>query len=219
MIYSILAAVAVGLSQEISLDLILSRLEALEPTPGRLQPVSLPNGAFLLRDDFKAPLESINAALDVLEAIPARRRIVVLGDVAEPMGRTRQIYRRIGERVGQVGSWAIFITGDNFTAYAAGARHGGMPREAVVHARGGVQEVLQALPADLGPGDVILVKGRVSQHLERVGLALMGRIVRCELKQCAVHLTACHMCPMLERGWGGLGEARGGDFKIGPGAT
>ncbi len=208
MIYPILSAVAVGLSQEIPLDQILPRLESLEPTPGRLEPVALPNGALLLRDDFKAPLESIDAALDVLEAIPARRRIVVLGDVAEPMGSPRQIYRRIGERVGQVGSWAIFVTGDNFTAYAAGAKHGGIPREAVIHARGGVQEVLQALPADLGPGDVVLVKGRVSQHLERVGLALLGRSVRCELKQCAVHLTACQTCPMLERGWGSLREAR-----------
>ncbi len=203
MIYPILAAVAVGLSEEIPLDLILSRLESLEPTPGRLEPVLLANGAVLLRDDQKAPLETIEAALEVLANIPAQRRVVVLGGVDEPVGSQRLICRRLGERVAQIASQAVFVTGDNFTAYAAGAKHCGMARDAVMHARGGVQGILQALPTDLGPGDVVLVKGRRSQRLERAVLALLGRTVRCELKQCGVQLTACHECPMLERGWEG----------------
>jgi len=77
MIYPVLAAVAVALSQERPLDRVLPALEGLEPTPGRLQPVALHNGAFLLRDDFKSAQETIEAALDVLENIPAPRRIVV----------------------------------------------------------------------------------------------------------------------------------------------
>ncbi len=203
MIYPVLAAVAVGLSQEIPLDVLLPRVESLEPTPGRLQPVPLPNGALLLRDDFKAPLETIEAALEVLANIPARRRVVVLGDVNEPVGSQRPICRRLGERVAEVASRAVFVTGDNFTSYAAGATRGGLTRSAVLHARRGVQEILTALPPDLGPGDVVLVKGGRSQRLERVVLALLGRTVRCELKQCGVQLTACHECPMLERGWEG----------------
>ena len=203
MVYPILAAVGVSLSQGLQLEEVLGRLELLEPTPGRLEPVPLANGTVLLRDDFKASLETIEAALEVLADIPARRRIVVLGDVAEPKGSSRPIYRRLGERVAQIASQAVFVTGDNFSAYAAGAVRGGMPRSAVVHAARGARDVVTALPSDLGPGDVVLVKARTGQRLERVALALLGRTVRCELKQCGVRLTACHKCPMLERGWDG----------------
>lgn len=81
MVYSALAGIAAAISEDIPLDDAVPRLEALWPTPGPLEPAALENGAYILRDDFKSTLESIDAALDVLSAIPARRRIVVLGDV------------------------------------------------------------------------------------------------------------------------------------------
>jgi UDP-N-acetylmuramoyl-tripeptide--D-alanyl-D-alanine ligase len=92
MVYSVLAAVTVALAEGFSLDSVLPAIEALLPTPGRLEPVPLSNGAFLLRDDFKSTLETIETALAVLAEIPAERRIVVLGDVEEPPGSEGPIY-------------------------------------------------------------------------------------------------------------------------------
>ena len=201
MVYSILAAVTVALEEGVGLDRALAALEKLEPTPGRLQPIPLASGAILLRDDFKSPQETIEAALDLLAEIPARRRIVVLGDVSEPVGAQRPIYRRLGQRVAGVATRAVFLTGDNFSAYLAGARKGGLSAEAVVNAHGRVRLAIEALKDDLGPGDVVLIKGRGSQHLARVALGLMGRQVRCELTACEAKLH-CEHCPMLERGWG-----------------
>ena len=86
MVYPILAAVAVALSEGFRLEQILPALEALPPTPGRLQPMRLASGAYVLRDDYKSTLETIEAALDVFSQIPAHRRIVVLGEVSEPPG-------------------------------------------------------------------------------------------------------------------------------------
>ncbi len=204
MIYPALAAVAVGLSQGFTLDQILPGLESLDPTPGRLQPVLLPNGATLLRDERKTQVETIEAALEVLGEIPAKRRIVVFGDVGEPPGGVHATYRYVGECVARAATRAIFITGRReFRDYAAGATRAGLPRSEVIHALGGVNEAARILMADLGPGDVVLVKGRPGQRLERVGLALMGRSIRCELTQCSVRLAACYKCPMLERGWEG----------------
>ncbi|MBP1700438.1 MAG: Mur ligase, partial [Deltaproteobacteria bacterium] len=51
MVYPILAAIATGLAEGYSLDQILPALAKLSPTPGRLEPVRLPNGAYILRDD------------------------------------------------------------------------------------------------------------------------------------------------------------------------
>ena len=202
MVYPILAAVAVALSEGFKLDQILPALEALSPTPGRLQPVRLRSGAYVLRDDYKSSLETIETALDVLSQIPAKRRIVVFGEVSEPPGSQGPIYRSIGKRIAKIASRAIFL-GGNFQRYATGATRGGLPRQALFNAHRSVLKAIEELRYDLGPGDVALIKGRDTQRLDRVTLALMGRTVRCDISFCNATLVRCEECPMLERGWKG----------------
>jgi len=68
-----------------------------------------------------------------------------------------------------------------------------------------VLAAVDLVKGDLLPGDVVLIKGRMSQRLERVALALQGGEVRCDIAACdAGAWTPCHRCPMLERGWDGL---------------
>jgi UDP-N-acetylmuramyl pentapeptide synthase len=202
-VYAILAAVAVARAEGFSLDEALPRLAALEPTTGRLQPVRLENGAYLLRDDFKAGMETFDTALDVLAEIPAERRIVVLGNVDEPVGSMGPIYRRLGERAAGIADRTI-IVGEQFRRYAAGARRAGLRREALVDAGRSARAATEAVRADLRPGDVVLIKGRTGQRLERVALALAGRAVRCDISYCRSYPIRCERCPMLERGWDGL---------------
>jgi UDP-N-acetylmuramyl pentapeptide synthase len=205
MVRAILAAVAVALNEGHGLDEVLARLETLAPTPGRLQPVRLPNGVTLLRDEFKAPAETIDAALDVLAEIPAPRRVIVMGDVSEPVGSQGGIYRRLGARAAQVSSRAVVVAGGgNGAAFRTGARQGGLRADAVVMVDRSVRRAVEAVESDLAPGDVILIKGRDTQRLERVALALMGREVNCDLVYCNVLLTRCDACPMLGQTWHGL---------------
>jgi UDP-N-acetylmuramyl pentapeptide synthase len=203
-IYAVLAAVTVTIAEGFRLDEVIPRLEALPPTPGRLEPVPLQSGAYLLRDDFKGPLETIDAALDVLAEIPAPRRIVVLGEVDEPIGSEGPIYRRLGERFGALVSQAILLGHSRATRrYAIGARRAGLPAEMLLEAGHDIFRAIAALDNRLAPGDVVLVKGRDSQRLARVALALAGRQVRCDLRSCHARI-GCDICPMLERGWRGL---------------
>jgi len=188
MVYPILAAVTVALEEGVGLDRALEALRTLEPTHGRLQAVPLARGAMLLRDDIKSAQETIEAALDLLGQIPAKRRMVVLGDVSEPVGAQGPVYRCLGQRVVEVASKAVFLTGNNFSAYVAGARKGGRPPEGVVNAHGRVKLAIEALKDELGPGDVVLIKGRTIQHLARVAIGLMGGQVGCELTHCDVKL-------------------------------
>ncbi len=204
MVYPILAAVAVALTEGFALDQILPALEALTPTPGRLQPIRLLNGAFLLRDDFKSPLDTINVALDLLSEIPARRKIVVFGDVEEPPGSAGPIYGHIGERVGKIASRAIFICGNrSFQGYRSGAKTGGLPKSELINAGRSILKPIEILRDDLKSGDVVLIKGRCNQRLARIALALAGRTVRCNISFCKTGIS-CEHCPMLERGWDGL---------------
>jgi UDP-N-acetylmuramoyl-tripeptide--D-alanyl-D-alanine ligase len=180
MVYALLAAVAVGLEAGCGLDRLLARLARLGPTPGRLEAVSLPQRVWLLRDDFKATVETIDAALDVLAEVPAERRIVVLGEIDDPPADRPPDYQRLGERVGRLAARAVFVGGvESFQQYAAVA----------------------LLQQDLRAGDVVLVKGRWGQRLDRVALALAGRQVGCDISYCSARAARCGACPMLARGW------------------
>ena len=156
----------------------------------------------LLRDDYKSTLETVQAALDVFADTPAARRIVVMGEVSEPPGSQGPIYRELGNRIATMADLAVFV-GGNFQRYAAGARQGGMENRALFDAKGSVLEAAAILCRELKPGDSVLLKGRDTQRLERVMLALTGRQVQCDIGFCDTRVVSCEECPMLERGWQG----------------
>ncbi len=87
MAYPFLAAVAVACVEGLDLDAVWPALEALKPTAGRLEPIELPSGAIVLRDDVKSALETVEAALDLLLTVPATRRFAVLGDIDDTPGK------------------------------------------------------------------------------------------------------------------------------------
>jgi UDP-N-acetylmuramoyl-tripeptide--D-alanyl-D-alanine ligase len=196
MVYPALAAMAVARSAGVPLATAAARVAAVAPTPSRLEPVAIAGGAMLIRDEFKSGEETIHAALDLLEAISARRRLVVLGDVSEPRGRQGPIYRTIGARVAAVAAFAVFL-GRRCETYAAGAHTAGMPRGALVKAGHDVELAASLVRERLEPGDVVLIKGRDNERLDRVALALMGRDVRCDRELCYFLKTRCEQCSLL----------------------
>lgn len=199
MVYPFLAAIAAAHAEGVSLDKAIAALEVLPPRRGRLQHEPLPGGAWLIRDDFKSSLETVDAALDLLAEVPARR-IVVIGSVSEPPGSQGPIYRRLGGRIATIASRLVVVSSE-FQRYAAGARAAGMPRSALVDGHRDLRGVWEAVRADLQPGDVVLVKGRDTERLDRVGLALQGRDVRCTIAFCDLRGIRCEACPKLETGW------------------
>jgi UDP-N-acetylmuramoyl-tripeptide--D-alanyl-D-alanine ligase len=199
MVYPFLAAVAVAWAEGRPLDRAIADLEALPAQPGRLQLEPLPQGAWLIRDDFKASLETIEAALDVLAELPGRKTLVI-GSVSEPPGSQGPLCRQLGRRFAQVAS-RVVVVGPMFQRYAAGATAAGLSRAALVDAKRDVRAAWEAVQADLGPGDIVLVKGRDTERLDRVALALQGRPVRCTIEFCDLRGVRCQTCPKLETGW------------------
>lgn len=200
MVYPVLAALAVAVNARVSLDDAIARLRELPPTPGRMELMPLENGAVLLCDYFKSGLETIHVALDLLESIPARRKVVVLGDVSEPPGPQRPIYKAVGRRVGEVASVAVFVSSQN-QAYAAGAAEGGMSDDRIHRLERSVLLAAETLRGLLADGDVVLIKGRDTQRLDRIAFALAGRAVKCDLSFCRAMPMRCARCGMMERGW------------------
>lgn len=206
MLYPILAAISVALNEGFSLDQIIPSLEELSPAKGRMEPVQISSGAIILRDDFKSALETIHAVLDTLAEIPAKRRLLVLGDVTEAPGSIGPIYKYIGKRIAEIASSVILITGSKkkLKAYKSGIRNIRDPVDFIAYGGKNILEAIDILRRELRAGDVVLVKGRSSQRFERIIFALEGRMVRCDLNECSSKAVYCNCCPMLEQGWEGI---------------
>lgn len=200
MVRAALAAVAVAHLEGVSVDDARARGSRRRR---RLQAVELSNGATLLRDDYKAPVETIDAARpDVLEEIPARRRIVVLGDI-DPPNPQHATYRRIAERVGRIATH-FFVAGRMMKDYRPGARirpgclmqTSSRPAKRRAKRRRSSRRCSSRATSS-SSRDATPSGWRASASLLR-----QGRTVRCDIRSCHLRAVTCDACPMLERGWG-----------------
>jgi len=200
MAYPVLAALAVVHATNQDMNAAVTAMERLTPARGRMQVVELPNGPRIIQDDYKSPLETIETALDFLRSIPAARRLVVLGNITDPPNPQRQVYRRIGHRFAQFADFA-FLLGSQDRSYASGAAAAGMPRERIIRFHNDLRQAIEVLRNTLQDGDVLVVKGRLEDHLERITIALSGQKIGCWRTECRSRAYRCNNCPMLEKGW------------------
>jgi UDP-N-acetylmuramoyl-tripeptide--D-alanyl-D-alanine ligase len=125
----------------------------------------LPGGGLLINDAYNANPVSMRAALSYLaEQAGDRRRVAVLGDMAE-LGRTAPAYhRKIGEAAAELGVDELLAVGE----LARGYLQGGVPGRWVAN----VHEALRVLDEVVRPGDAVLVKASRAVGLESVAAAL-----------------------------------------------
>jgi UDP-N-acetylmuramoyl-tripeptide--D-alanyl-D-alanine ligase len=125
----------------------------------------LPGGGLLINDAYNANPVSMRAALAYLaERAGERRRVAILGDMAE-LGRTAPEYHReIGEAAAQLGIDELLAVGE----LARGYLDGGVPGRWVPN----VHEAVRELSEVVRPGDAVLVKASRAVGLEAVAAAL-----------------------------------------------
>ena len=207
MIYPALAALALAFVENLDISSACGALSAVSPVESRMQPVLLDSGAWVIRDDFKSTRESIWAALDTLEECRAKRKIVILGAASEITNDIRySFHKELGERIAEIADLLFVINRkDMFKSISQGTRKAGMDEKRLTRIEGNALSVIPLLPSDLGPGDLILIKGRTNQRLARITLALAGKKVGCLVPFCPDRNQFCDTCPCLERGPGGPG--------------
>lgn len=130
--------------------------------------VPLPGGGLVINDCYNANPVSMRAALEHLaDRAGARRRVAVLGDMAELGPGAPTYHREIGHLAAQLGVGALVAVGPLARAYVDGARGVPVTRWATT-----LDEGLAALQALLRPGDCVLVKGSRAMGLEAIAEAL-----------------------------------------------
>jgi len=163
-----LAALLAGRLCGVDLEQSLGVLARLKPFTARLEPVELPGGAVLLRDEFNGSAGTTRVALQVLAQARARRRIAVLSDVTDDDRPTSERLFDLGRLAADSADMAVFI-GANAHHAAQGAKAAGLLRVLTFEH---VREAAAWLRTETASGDLILLKGRNRDHLSRIFLDL-----------------------------------------------
>jgi UDP-N-acetylmuramoyl-tripeptide--D-alanyl-D-alanine ligase len=134
----------------------------------RGEEVPLPGDGLLINDAYNANPLSMAAALEHLaERAGPRRRVAVLGDMAELGPRAAEYHREVGAFAARAGVGALVAIGPLARGYLQGARGVAETRWAPDLERG-----LAALRDVLRPGDCVLVKASRAMGLEAIADAL-----------------------------------------------
>jgi UDP-N-acetylmuramoyl-tripeptide--D-alanyl-D-alanine ligase len=148
---------ALGLPRPDSVDVDFSRWRGEEG--------ELPGGGLLINDSYNANPVSMRAALAYLkERAGDRRKVAILGDMAE-LGRTGPAYHReVGQAAAELGVDELLAVGELSRAYL----EAGVPGRSVAN----VHDALREVDDVVRPGDAVLVKASRAMGLEAVAEAL-----------------------------------------------
>jgi UDP-N-acetylmuramoyl-tripeptide--D-alanyl-D-alanine ligase len=163
-----LAALAVAVAGGASVEEAAEALAGARVTP-RLQAEMAASGATILDDSYNANPASMMAALDVLHEV-AGRRYALLGDMLDLGSAEADGHRSVGEHAARVVD-TLFTVGPRGARIAAAAKAAGARS---VHHFATKDEATEVLRANLGPGDVLLVKASRGLRLGAVVAELVG---------------------------------------------
>lgn len=190
---SVLGAIGAALAAGVPLRAVAAPLTRVEPSPGRTQPVELPSGAWMLRDEFNESISTLDGSLTVLREAQGVRRIAVMGEHYDSPLDNRGVLEDIGRRAASAADLAVFVgkrTGPSKQAAVAA----GMAPEAVRGAKN-VWDAGDLLREELGPGDLVLLRGTSQRHFERIYFGQFGSF-SCPKTTCSKSIH-CDVCPEL----------------------
>ncbi len=160
-----LAAAALALSVDATLEAIREGLATLQAVKGRLYPIALAEGKILLDDSYNANVGSMTAAAQTLAEMPGYT-VMALGDMAELGDESEACHRQVGEAIRIAGIDKVLTVGHDSRAISDASGCGEhLQDKAAVTAR---------LASLLSEHAVItvLIKGSRSAAMEQVVRAL-----------------------------------------------
>jgi UDP-N-acetylmuramoyl-tripeptide--D-alanyl-D-alanine ligase len=166
-----------------------------EPGLARMQPLELPVGATVIRDDFNGSAAALEAALDAMSDARAQRKILVIStvfDLAEKSIRRRADW--LGRRVARRFDEILFVGAEPNRARRAAIEEG-HPSDRVFAAKA-VDEAAALLKQRLTAGDLVLLRDDASTKAARVLHHLTGPVY-CTLAPCPTPALMCDDCRLL----------------------
>jgi UDP-N-acetylmuramoyl-tripeptide--D-alanyl-D-alanine ligase len=159
----------------VNLDNAVTALRTAEPFAARLQPLELPSGAIVLRDDNNGSIDTIESSMKVLGQAIADRKLLVITDMTDfGSPRRRHRLKYLGSLAAATADIAVFIgiAADRGIRAAIAA---GMPATNA-HAFASLRAAGEFLRRELRQGDLVLLKGRATDHTARLFFAQLGDV-------------------------------------------
>jgi len=150
------AAAAAALAIGIDFERVVGNLERAAMSPWRMEVTRTATGALVINDAYNANPASVFAAFEALRAVPAERRIAVLGPMLELGATSAEEHHGLGSKAKQMGIRLIAV---------------GAPEYGAAEAVDSVDEAV-VLIGDLAAGDAVLVKASRAAGLERLAARL-----------------------------------------------
>ncbi len=163
-VYNALAAICAGIEFKIPMEDILRGIKTFEPTAQRLA-VEDYKGVTIINDCYNASPDSIKAALKVLAATDAKRRVAVLGDVLEMGEHAPSAHYGLAKYVKDAGVDVLVTAGENMKNLARGAKEQGVSE---IHAFDKTLEACNFVKDALKEGDAVLIKASHGMRFEEV---------------------------------------------------
>ncbi|TSC68234.1 MAG: UDP-N-acetylmuramoyl-tripeptide--D-alanyl-D-alanine ligase [Parcubacteria group bacterium Gr01-1014_66] len=171
-VYAIAAAAAVGIVHGMHLVEIAESVQNYTPPVGRMRLISGINNSLILDDTYNAAPAAMDAAIQTLALIPAKRKIAILGDMRELGSFSKEAHEEIGKIIAPIANLLI-VVGNEAQQIAESARAAGMT-DAMVYSYGNAKSAAHALPALIAAEDLILIKGSQAIRMEYIVEALMA---------------------------------------------
>ncbi len=186
---AVLGTVGGGLAAGMTLSECAQALASVEPFDGRMQPVTTPDGATFIRDDFKAPWWTLNSCFEFMDAARAARKIIVIGELSDVGATKGSSYAHAATRAQDIADLTVFVGA--WSSSALKARRADKPE--ALHVFAHVRDAADYLNGVIREGDLILLKGTNRQdHLQRLILARTGEVA-CWRDDCRV-VSFCDQC-------------------------
>jgi UDP-N-acetylmuramoyl-tripeptide--D-alanyl-D-alanine ligase len=164
---NILAGLAVAIEAGVDLDAAIAALQSLTAGDKRGEVIEI-GGATILNDCYNSNPEALRSMIRTLAARPARRRILVAGEMLEMGEHGPALHTACGKAAAEAGLDLVAGVGGNAEHLAAAACKGGVAALFLPDAEAAGRWLLM----NLQPRDVVLVKGSRGVHLERTIEAL-----------------------------------------------
>ncbi len=188
---SVLGPLAVARALGLDLKEIVPSVRAIAPFTSRLQPLEIPQGATLLRDEYNASIPSLLAAMEVMhEASCTGRKVLILTDLSDFDGHRKQRLRYLASVAGHAVGTVVLI-GESAAYGLRRFMEAGVEPHNCFRFRT-LSEASQGLRGRFGKGDLVLVKGRTTDHMARLYHSWVGSI-DCWKKACPKQML-CDEC-------------------------
>ncbi|MGA3081690.1 MAG: UDP-N-acetylmuramoyl-tripeptide--D-alanyl-D-alanine ligase [Terracidiphilus sp.] len=165
---NVLAGLAVALEAGVDLDAAIAALQSLTAGDKRGEVIEVA-GATILNDCYNSNPEALRSMIRTLAARPARRRILVAGEMLEMGEHGPALHTACGRAAAEAGLDLVAGVQGNAEHLAAAACTGGVAALFLPNAEAAGRWLLQNLQS----GDVVLVKGSRGVHLERAIASLI----------------------------------------------